>query len=247
VEEQGDESPPALKTCGLTAQGSPFRVTVSLQGTGARQYDLSNRQTPRHSPRAAGCIRLQARYHRLTNSCPSADLRSPPIEVLLPCNIHKAALFSPDQMGLPHTCYWPRASWRVTRTQLTGSTGQASPGLTSKQKKSESLSGSIATRLPPSWRSLSHHKVSQVLVKQLPDCSFSAGLLWSSSGDAFRTTRPSLLQGQRVLQQHRLTHQHVSQSHELQRSSFPWPGFPPDAALNPATLSGAFSPCSHHI
>lgn len=98
MKEQGDEFPSALKTCSLTAQGSSL-VTLSLQDAGARKYNLSNSQTPLHSPRAVGCIMVQAHYHRLTNYCASADLGSTLIQVRLPCNIYKAALFSPKQKG----------------------------------------------------------------------------------------------------------------------------------------------------
>lgn len=72
-------------------QGSPFRVTLSHWSTETRSF----KQTALHSP----SITVQARYHRLTKYCPSADLGSPPTEVLLPCDIYKAALFSPEQKG----------------------------------------------------------------------------------------------------------------------------------------------------
>lgn len=164
-EEQGDEFPLALKTSGLTA-GLFFQSYAFPPGHWSKE--ITTFQTIRVLCTAQGqwaCIMAQARYHRETNYCPSADLGSPPTEVLLPCNIYKTALFSSNQKGfgehpLPHTCCWPRASWTVIAARLTGSSGQVPQGLTSEQKKSESLSGSVAARLPPWWRSLSHHEVS---------------------------------------------------------------------------------------
>lgn len=66
----------------------------------------------------------------------------------------------------------------------------------------------------------SHHKVSQVLVKQLPNCLFSMGLFWAVQEMLCKPLSHPCCRT-RVLKQYHFMCQHVSWSHKLQIRSFP--------------------------